>query len=259
MKLTKFFIIFILVFSSCKSSKTAFGTAVVAEKMSAKKVVKNHISTNFNKKTIEAKLNVNYEDGKNNQSVSVKLRIKKDSVIWLNATYAGFLVARAQITPTSVQYYEKLDKTYFEGDFSMLKNMLGTEVSFHQLQNILLGQTILNLEDQNVTATIDNNAHLVSPEDQNVLFDVLYWINPSHFKVDRQVLRNTIKNQILTINYKEYSLIDGVVFPKEISIVGKQNNSFTKIQIDFKSVDFDKDISTPYKVPSGYKQLFFNE
>ena len=137
--------------------------------------------------------------------------------------------------------------------------MLGTEVSFMQLQNILLGQTIFDLKNENLTATIDSNAHLLLPENQNILFDVLFWINPAHFKVDKQELRNPIKNQVLSVYYKDYMMINDVIFPKEIKIEGMQNNSFTKINIDYKSVDFDKDFSTPYNVPRGYKQVFFND
>ena len=258
-KSTLFFVLILFIVASCSSSKKALGTANVAERIAANKVAKKHLAANFNKENLEAKLKVNYTDESTNQSVTVKLRLQKDSVIWLNATYAGFLVARAKITPTRVSYYEKLNKTYFDGDFVFLKRLLGAEVNFKQLQNILLGQAIVDLDAQDFSGSIESNAHLLVPEKQNPLYDLLFWINPQHFKLDRQALKNSPKNQLLEIFYRGYSEVDGTLFPKEIVIEGKDSEKFTQITIDYRSVVFNVDFSTPFSIPRGYKKVDFNE
>ena len=170
MKLFKVMLILLLVCTSCKTKNVVIGTSIVAKKMSARKVSKKHIATSFDKQTIEAKLKVVYQDSKQKQKVSVKLRIEKDKVIWMNATFLGLIVARAKITPTSISYYNKINRTYFIGDFELLKNILGTEVDFFQLQNLLLGQAILDLKDQKYTSVVDNNAHLLTPVAQKRTF-----------------------------------------------------------------------------------------
>lgn len=244
---------------SCKTKKMAFGAPVIAKEMSAKKVARKHLAANFHERSLEANLKIAYHDSKRSQSVRVKMRILKDQVIWLNATYAGFVVARAKITPTRVSYYEKLNKTYFDGDFSLLKNVLGSDVGFAQLQNLLLGQSIANLTEHNYESSVDQNAHLLTPKNKADLFDVLLWVNPGHFKLDKQELKNTEKNQLLEIDYSHYALIDGEVFPKDILIKGTQGDQFTTVAIEFKSIVFNKDISTPFHIPNGYKPIVFNE
>tara|TARA_R110002124_G_scaffold55615_1_gene157434 strand:+ start:2862 stop:3635 length:774 start_codon:yes stop_codon:yes gene_type:complete len=257
MKFFKVLLILMLAVTSCKSSKTTVGSSVTIKSITARKVSKKHLQNEFDKNTVEAKLKVAYQDKNNNQKLSVKLRIEKDKVIWLNATYIGIIVARVKITPSSVSYYEKLNKTYFKGNFELLKNILGADINFIQLQNLFLGQAIFDLNAQKYKEVVDNNAHLLMPVEQKALFDILFWINPIHFKLDKQELHHSLKNQTLKVAYTRYSKIDGEIFPKNIEIRATGNDTFTNIDIEFRSVIFDKVFLTPFKVPSGYKQVVF--
>jgi len=255
MKFCRIILVALVMVSSCTSSKTAFGSAAIVKKMSAKKVSKNHIAVLLDKETVEAKLKVTYRDSKKGKRISVKLRIEKDKIIWLNATYGGLLIARAKITPTKTSYYEKLSKTYFEGDFTVMRKFLGTEVNFSQLQNLLLGQAIFDLKQQKYKSAIDENAYLLLPKKQQELFNVFFWINPDHFKIDKQELISRKKNQLLQVRYKKYALIDGERFPKRIEIRAKENRKMTHVIIEYRSVVFDKKFRTPYRVPRGYKRI----
>jgi len=257
MKFFRAVLILVLVVISCKSSKSTIENSVAIKSISVKKVFKKYFQNRFHKNTVEARLKVAYQDVTNKQNLSVTLRIDKDEVIWLNATYIGVIVARVKITPSSVSYYEKINKTYFTGSFEFLKNILGTDVNFTQLQNLLLGQAIFDLNGQEYKAVVDNNAHLLLPVEQKALFDVLFWINPIHFKLDRQELNSRLKNQTLKVVYKKYTTIDDETFPKNIEIRAKENDRFTNIDIEYRSVIFNKVFSTPFKVPNGYKQIVF--
>lgn len=258
MKFFRLILLAFLVFTSCKTKSIAVSKTNVIKKMSARKISKKHIATFLNKKTIDAKMNVAYKDEKQKHKLKVKLRIETDNVIWINVTYKGLvLLARAKITPTSVSYYEKINRTYFKGDFKLLEKMFGTEVNFKQLQSMLVGETIFDLKMQRYKSVVDNDAHLLLPVQQKTLFDILFWINPNHFKLDAQALQNSPKNQELKIAYKSYSTIDGEVFPKKIEIRAKDNKKFTNLDIDYRSVIFNKNISIPFRVPRGYKQVVF--
>ncbi|MDG2195001.1 MAG: DUF4292 domain-containing protein [Polaribacter sp.] len=223
--------------------------------MSPAKVSKKHIATLLDKQTLEAKLKVAYTTSKHKKKISVKLRIEKDTIIWLNATYAGLLVARAKITPTKMSYYEKVSKTHFEGDFTIMRKFLGAEVSFSQLQNLLLGQAIFDLKQQKYEFIINENAYLLLPKKQDELFNVFFWINPTHFKLDKQELISRKKNQLLQVQYKNYALIDEERFPKRIEIQAKENRNSTRVIIEYRNIIFNKKFSTPYRVPRGYKRI----
>jgi len=226
----------------------------VAKEMSAKKVARKHISSNFDKKSVEAKLKANFNNGKLKQSISVSLKIKKDEVIWLKGT-KFITVFKAKITPTSVSYYSPYAKNYFEGDFTMLKKLLGTDINFEQLQNLLLGQSLINVKEQKQKVRIEDNSYVLSPENQESLFDIFFFVNPSHFKLDKQSIVNSVKEQRLDILYPSYNLVDDVIFPSEIKIKAKQPNKFTNIDFLVKSVVFNTDFDTSFTIPKGYKQI----
>ena len=248
--------VFMLVFTSCKTKKVMIDTNAIAKEISARKVAKKHIVANFDRETIDAKLKVNFSNNKRKESFSVRMKIKKDEVIWLKGS-KFITIFKVKITPTSIRYYSSLLKNYFEGDFSMLQKLLGTKINFNQLQNILLGQSLLNVKEEKQQVEILNNTYILSPENQASLFDIFFSINPSHFKLDKQSIVNTAKNKRLDILYPSYTLVDNVVFPSKMEIKAKKSTSFTNIDFTLKSVVFDTELEMPFSLPSGYKLLNF--
>ena len=256
MKFFKYLLIIAVFLTSCKTKKIMIDANVIAKDISARKVAKKHMATSFDKNTVDAKLKVNFNNGKTKQGLSVSLKIIKDEVIYIKGT-KFITVFKAKITPTKVSYYSPFAKNYFEGDFSMIKEFLGVEINFEQLQNLFLGQSLQNVREEKQEVVIQDNSYVLSPEEQANLFDIFYAVNPSHFKLDRQSIVNSLKSQQLDVIYPSYKLIDDVVFPSEINIKAKEASKFTNIDLLFKSVEFNKDVSMSFSIPSSYKRLNF--
>ena len=229
---------------------------VKTKNFSAKKVARKHIGQNFTKNTLDAKLKVNFDNGKTKQSISVSLKMIKDEVIYIKGS-KFITVFKAKITPTKVSYYSPFAKNYFEGDFSMIKSLLGVEINFEQLQNLFLGQSLLNVKEEKQDIVIENNSYILSPETQASLFSIFFAVNPAHFKLDKQFLVNSIQNQRLDIVYPSYSLIEDEVFPSAIKITAKQASRVTKIDLTYKSVEFNEEVGMSFVIPSSYKRLEF--
>ncbi|MFD0992240.1 DUF4292 domain-containing protein [Tenacibaculum geojense] len=241
------------VFISCKSSKNITDASGI-KSMSARKVAKKHVAANFNKKTIDAKYKVTYKDNDESIGFSVKMSLKKDEVIWIKGTKL-ITVFKAKITPTKVSFYSPYKKNYFEGDFSMLKELLGTEVNFYQLQNMLLGQSIEDVKKSKQEMIIANKSYQLSPKKQPELFDIFYWINPTNFKLNKQSLVSIEKNQRLDVNYKNYVSKKGTLLPKELLISAKENSKTTQIKMDLRSVAINTNVAMSFKIPKGYKEI----
>lgn len=256
MKYITYLLIFTVIFTSCKSSKKIIDNNSSIKKISARKVVKKHIASNFNKKTVDAKLKVKFKNAKENKTFSVRMKIKKDEVIWLRGIYI-ITVFKAKITPTKVSYYSPHFKDYFEGDFSVLKKLLGVDINFEQLQNMLLGQSLLDIKSEKQNVEIVEQSYRLSPKKQPNLFDIFFFVNPLNFKLNKQTLVNTLKNQQLDIIYPEYSKIKNTLFPKKIVIKAKESNTLTTIDMLVKSVLFNSNVNIPFKIPSGYKKIKF--
>lgn len=246
-------VILCLGITSCKSKKTVTDNSLA--NISTKKIINNHIDNKFNEKTVSAKLNVKYKDKKTAASVVIKLRIEKDSAIWMSATKLGFPIAKLMVTPNRVSYYEKIKKTYFDGDFSLLSNWLGTELDFEKFQNMLLGEAVLNLKKDKYNNIVEANSYMLQPKRENDLFQILFFVNPYHFKLDKQEIRQAEKGQYVTVSYPSYENYNGVLFPEEININAVKNQDLTSLNIAVKSVELNTEVSFPFSIPNGYKQI----
>ncbi|MGY8938452.1 MAG: DUF4292 domain-containing protein [Flavobacteriales bacterium] len=254
MRTLKYLLLSVLFFTSCKIKKQASDTAGFVKEMSAKKVVKKHIAANFAKNTLEAKFKVDYRDRKMKQSISVALKIKKDEVIWLKGT--KFInIFKAKITPEKVRFYSSLEKTYFEGDFAMLQKLLGVEINFQQLQNLFLGQAMLDLKKEKQEVAIAENTYVLSSKRQANFFEALFAVNAKNFKLAYQSIRQDKKMRRLAINYPSYTVVQEEVFPKEIKINVKRGKESTTIDFTLKTIEFNTKINTFFSIPAGYKRI----
>tara|TARA_R110001583_G_scaffold21685_7_gene82128 strand:- start:6684 stop:7460 length:777 start_codon:yes stop_codon:yes gene_type:complete len=252
--LSKIILIILLVFTSCKTNrKVAEGNNIKA--ISTKKIISNHYNSDFNHETISARINADYKDNKTTVSFSIKLRLEKDKTIWMSATKFGFPVAKVKITPTRVSYYEKIQRTFFDGDFSLLSKWLGTELDYEKVQNILLGQAVLNLRNGRYDSKIDNNLYELKPKKDNDLFGILFFMNPENFKLNKQEIRNQEKEQLLTVSYPNYIKIKGEQFPENINIRAIDHKNFTTINMEYKGVEFNQNLTFPFEIPIGYKEI----
>ncbi|NER19005.1 DUF4292 domain-containing protein [Spongiivirga citrea] len=226
--------------------------------MNARKIVKNHYKNYIDFKTLKGRAKVRYEDESRGQTVTANIRIEKGKTIWLSVSFLGIVGAKALITPTQVQYYNKLEKNYFDGDFSLLTDLLGTELTYSQLEDMLMGQAIFDLKEEKLESSIFKRSYKLQPSQNIPLFDKLFFVNSQNFKMAEQRLRQGDKARELSILYPEYQKVKGKVLPKKIDIIARENTTHTKIAFEYRTVNFDEDISFPFKIPNGYKQIQIN-
>ncbi|NAS31673.1 DUF4292 domain-containing protein [Flavobacteriaceae bacterium R38] len=244
-------LIVLFILQSCKTSKS-ITESTAAKKISARTIVKNHNDNKLQFKTIRGRIRVGYESDGDSQSHSITLRMEKDKAIMLSAAFG---VVKAYITPDRVSFYNKLHNEYFDGDFSYLSDLLGTELDFEKVQNMLLGQAIFSLEDDKYRTSIVNNNYQLKPAKDFELFKRLFLIEPSNFKMTLQQISQPKEGRTLNINYKAYQKVDDKIFPENIEIIAEEIDNKVKIEIDYKNVEFDQRVSFPYKIPKGYKEI----
>ena len=131
--------------------------------------------------------------------------MEKDKAIWISAPLG---IVKAYITPDRVSFYNKLENEYFDGDFSYLSDLLGTEVDFSILQNLLTGQAIIDLRQGKYDIGISNESYRLTPEEQDVLYKTLFQVEPKNFKMALQQLSQPLEKRVLEIAYKNYQSLD---------------------------------------------------
>jgi len=252
MKNFTYSIVLTLLFLGCKSTKIVQSSETLDSKMSVKQIVKNHnkLQSKFN--TLQGRLKVEYIQSDRSETHTLTLRMENDKTIWVNA----FLnMVRVKITPDRVRFYNKLDNTYFDGDYALISEFLGADLQFENLQNLLLGEAIFNLKPKEFKKKTHPNSYMLTPKQPNALFDLLYLINPTYFKLDAQLLSQSLKQNVLKIQYQSYQKVDGLVLPENMAITATNTNEQTTLNLNIKSVSLDQPLRFPFNIPKGFKAI----
>lgn len=251
-KSISFFLILILLVSvSCKSARTVSGGNSNLN-LSSKAVIKENSKQSPEFKTLQAKLKVNFNKDGKSQTHTVSFRSKKDEVLWINAPFS---VIRAMVTPEKVGFYNKLDNTYFEGDFTYLSNLLGTELDFDKVQNLLLGDAIFDLSSGNYVASANEEEYILQPKKQKLLFEIFFLIDPSLFKVKSQQISQPKEYRHLQIDYLSHQSVEKQILPENIRVIAVEGTEETIINLEFKNVTLNESLRFPFKIPSGFKKI----
>lgn len=245
------FIIILLIFVGCKSAKTIIANGTLNSSLSTKQIVKETNSKKSNFKTLAARLKIETNDGKKSQSVTVSMRMEKDKMIWLSKLG----IVKALITPERVAFYNTWDNTYFDGDFSYISELLGTELDFQKVQSLLLGEAILELEPKEIVGDVTDKSYVLSPKKQNELYEIFFLINPSLFKLDSQQISQEKEGRHLQIDYTAYQKVDTETLPKMVDIVAVQKNDELSIDLEYKSIALNVKLKFPFRIPSGYDEI----
>ena len=254
-KIVSLLLVFLLF--SCKS-KAVLAESSATNIIASDKIIQSHYNNKFDFSTLYIKANARYEDDKNSQSVTAEIKIKKDEKILVSIRFLGITMAKALITPTSVQYYEKIGGKYFEGDFSLLSQWLGTDLDFNKIQNLLIGQALDNLNESKYKTTIVDKLYKLE-DIKDATTKKTYFFEAENFLLKKQEIIQSSQERMLQINYPEYQKLGEKIVPLNFYIEAVQKKGKTNINIDYKNITFNEEFSFPYSVPDGYERIYINK
>jgi len=245
------FFIAIAFLTSCKSAK-GLASGEPNLNLSLKQLIRENERRSPNFKTLQAKLKITYSHDGDEQSHSVNFRMKKGEVIWINS---AFSVIRAMITPERVSFYNKLDNTYLDGDYNYLSNLLGIDLDYKKVENLLLGEALFGLKDDTYNVSIIDDAYVLQPKEQKALMELFYILSPTHFKVKSQQISQPKERRFLQVDYLNYQEVEKQALPENIKIIALESNKEMIAELEFKSVSLNEDLRFPFSIPSGFDEI----
>lgn len=212
-------------------------------------------SPNF--KTLSGKIRASYQDKDIAQSVNITYRIEKDKTIWMSAKALGLVtVAKVKITPNRVQFYEKINNQYFDGDFTLISQLLGVEIDFESLQNLLFGRSIYPLKATASQASLLDEK-LLFTRAINGFLEYQAIIDTRDFTLHEQGVKHNNQEDFLRIQYPQFQRLKKAAFPKEITILAQQNNELVNLNLEYRDIKVDEKVSFPFEIPSNYQEIVF--
>jgi hypothetical protein len=70
-----------------------------------------------------------------------------------------------------------------------------------------------------------------------------------------QQLSQPLKRRLLQINYKQYQKINKWILPDEIAIATIEGDKRNTIDIEYRNMEFNQNLSFPYKIPNGFDEI----
>jgi hypothetical protein len=176
-----------------------------------------------------------------------ELRIRQDSILWIELTAFGIKAARGFATADSVAFTNRLNKTYLAGNYALVEQKLNTAVPFTYLFRVF--QAVILEGDADVK--IGNNEYLLSKklDDGN---DYYARIEPVFLDCVEQKFYTP--TDVLTATYSNFKWVDGYRYPYEITIEVAGKQPLTAV-FKVKEIETKGPYSTPFSVGSNYERM----
>ena len=181
-------------------------------------------------------------------------RFKKNEKILISGSL--FLpIFKVLIDQNKISGYQKFDKTFFDVYYDEIYNKLGINLGFNEIENLLLGNPILDLNKSENFKIYQNEKNMLiySMEKENVIYNMTF--DPKSNKLLSQEITQLKLNRYLKIYYNSFQKLNSFDLPRLIGILINDGKNLIKLTISNQSREINNELSFPFKIPSNYKKI----
>ena len=258
------FLLVLIILASCSSQRKIIKAPIKEEgaEYLFKKLKERELQYNW----LTAKFSAEYKNKGQSNSFNGQIRIRKDSVIWLTFSPAlGIEVFRMMLTQDSVKFINRMNNSFFAGDYNYVNRYLHTNIDFDILQSFLTGNDLSFYENGKFRAALDNNFYKLATANRTKLKKFIrnnqenlrvliqnIWIDPESFKITRADVKEIREPNIkLEARYSSFEKIEDQLFPKEMSFdISAENN--LSVSVSFNKITINIAQAFPFKIPQSY-------
>jgi len=250
----------ILLTVGCKSSKRGLQTqSGVLPPMKATELLDSLRLNQIDADWFSAKMRIDFDTPDERRKFTSYIRMRKDSIIWMNVKKVSVEAARILITPDSVYLIDRIHKEYAIAGFDLIEERLGMPLNatanlspFQALQAMLLG----NIIEPSVKwrAGADSTYYHLSADDKGLLID--YWTDKS-FQPSRVGFTDLRQERKVDLDLSDYAVEEGQPPFSYHRFIQLMSPEFGEIDVDiqFSKVEFNEAKSTPFRIPVHYTEI----
>jgi hypothetical protein len=249
----KIFTLLILGFTALQSCSKKI-TPIAAYDINSSELIVDEASFDY----FSGKANMYFKDESRKKDIKTQatIRMRKDSVIWINLKAAGGVIqgGKALINRDSISIVNDVDNEYYIFTYEDLSKEFGFELNYSIIQSAALGNLIMlrNNEDD-----VDKVKGFFLLKQESGTVTISNYINDKTMKLEKLVMRESESKNTLTINYSNFQLVGEKVFPYNgsIDLVYKTLSGIlnTSIGIEYSKADMgDKELNFKFNIPKKY-------
>ncbi len=215
--------------------------------------------------SLSLKFNAEADVNNDSKSFSGAVYIIRDSVIWLSISKFGLEAARFLITQDSAKMINRLNNTYFVGDFTYVCEIFKIDFDYDMLQSLIIGNDFSYYDNDVFKAAIDNKNYKLSTvgrrklkkyvkaenEAQRVLIQDI-WLDPETFKIVKISMKEVKEqNRKLETFYSDFQLVEDQRFPFTLHVEINDDKRIA-VDISFTKATLNSVDNIPFKIPESY-------
>lgn len=203
---------------------------------------------NFN--YLKAKTKIVWKTQQNQDTYTVDIRMKKDSLIWVNISQSGFTGATGLFSKSKVQFYQKINGEYFNLTYDSVSVVMGFKVDYLILQSLIVGNQPYK---KNNSRVIRENENIILKQQEGRI-NIDNMVGPNR-KLKKLLVNDVPTSNKMTMDFEEFTMLNQVLFPYSsqinLDVKDKDNKSVnTLITIKYSKVELlDTPLEFPFKVP----------
>lgn len=177
-----------------------------------------------------------------------------DSIIYCNINIAGIEIVRLVLTHEKLIYVNKLNKTYYSGDYSFFKSIAGLPVTFDMVQAIMNGKDFKNF-DTHFNILEGDNQTVLQTNSRKENSSPLYLVQKITLDKNDQIIENliTIKSILkkISLHYADYNPVDTFSFFNQL----RMESADISIQLLLKNTKFNTPGPTSITIPESFSLI----
>ena len=242
-----YMLIVLLTWTACKTPEAAIGKL---KRKPAKVLVDRLEAQTIDFEWFSSRNRIYLETGERSQTFSAKIRMRRDSVIWITASKLNVEASRILITPDSIHIINRLDKEYYARDFRFLEQELGLTVDFNTLQQLIIGNALF-VDKKKLKSDVDTPYYRLRKETTDL--QSTYWLSPQNYLLMRMQFEDQSAEQTMELDYDKYKKIsDKDYFAHDRNIaVNSPTTGVAQARITFSSLEFEEK-KMPFRVSPRY-------
>jgi hypothetical protein len=202
---------------------------------------------------LKAKSRVAWKSGNNTDNYAVDIRLKKDSLIWVNISQAGLTGATGLFSQDRVQFYQKISGEYYNLTYDSLSTVMGFRIDYRMIQSLIVGNQPFK---KNNSRVIRENENIIIKQDSGRI-KIDNMVGPNR-KLKKLLVRDEPSSNKLTLDFEEFTNLNQVIFPFSSQITLDVKNKDDKrvttvIQIKYSKVELlESPLEFPFRIPAKF-------
>jgi hypothetical protein len=236
---------------ACKSGHLARKTSLKpkSESVLMKRLLDNQVSAEW----FSGKAKLTYSDEYMRQSFSANIRIRKDSVIWMNFKKFSLEAARVLITPDSVYILDRINDEYSIQPFEYVQRRYNLPVGFQGLQAMILGNPVFF--SQNTEAGVDDQRYVMSQKTDR--YTAKYWLDGTKMLLQEFMVEDFRNHRKMSVESSDYQSLEHKQKFSYFRSFNLSHPDFGEVglEVNFSKVEINVPKSVTFEIPDRYKRI----